>query len=79
MKLLILLSLLSFNCLAQEVNECGQTREEWTFANIKCLEIRGDSVAESLFDEDKPLIIEDSMTMEQFEEEWELEIENEAQ
>jgi hypothetical protein len=79
MKLLLLLSLLSFNCLAQELNECGQTKEEWTFANIKCLEVSGGYVSESLFDADKPLIIEDSMTMEQFEEEWELETENEAQ
>ena len=37
----LLLVLLSFNCLAQEViNECGQTKDQWTFDNVKCLEIR---------------------------------------
>lgn len=69
----LLLCLLSFNCLAQEVtNECGQTKDQWTFDNVKCLEIRGGHVAESFFNPDNPSIVEDSMTIEEFEEEWEL-------
>ena len=70
---ILLLFLLSFNCLAQELNECGQTRDEWTFDNVKCLEVRGDHVAESFFNPDKPYIIEDvGIAIEELEEEWEL-------
>lgn len=70
----LLLVLLSFNCLAQEViNECGQTKDQWTFDNVKCLEVRGDHVAESFFNPDNPSIIEDiGITIEELEEEWEL-------
>jgi hypothetical protein len=73
MKLLLLISLLSFNCLAQEViNECGQTRDEWTFDNVKCLEVRDSQVVESYFNGDVPTLAYDLLTIEQFEEEWEL-------
>jgi hypothetical protein len=73
MKLLLLISLLSFNCLAQEdINECGQTRDEWAFDNVKCLEVRDSQVVESYFSGDVPALAYDLLTIEQFEEEWEL-------
>jgi len=72
MKLLLLISLLSFNCLAQEVtNECGQTKDEWTFDNVKCIEVRGDQVIESYFNGDTHALAYDLLTIEQLEEEWE--------
>ena len=82
MKLLLLLSLLSFNCLAQEVvNECGQTKQEWQFQVIRCLEVRGNEVAESVFNLEtgEPEIDPHVMTVEDFENDWERVDENEAQ
>jgi hypothetical protein len=69
---ILLLFLLSFNCLAQELNECGQTRDEWTFDNVKCLEVKGSQIVESYFNGDIPTLAYDLLTLEQFEEEWEI-------
>lgn len=74
MKLLLLLSLLSFNCLAQEViNECGQTMDEWRVQPVRCLEVRGNEVAESIFNLEtgEPEIDPRVMTVEDFENDWE--------
>lgn len=69
----LLLFLLSFNCLAQEnINECGQTRHEWAFENVKCLEVIEGQVIESYFSGDVPALAYDLLTIKQFEEEWEL-------
>ena len=76
MKLLLLLSLLSFNCLAQEVvNECGQTIDEWRVQPVRCLEVRGNEVAESVFNFEtgEPELTEYAMTVEELERDWELE------
>jgi hypothetical protein len=70
----LFLVLLSFNCLAQEVtNECGQTREQWTFDTIRCLTVIGNEVVESHFDlETKELELSyNVMTLEELEEQWE--------
>ena len=72
MKVLLFLSLLSFNCLAQEVvNECGQTKDEWAFGDIKCIEISGSQIVESYFNGDVPALAYDIMTIKELEEEWE--------
>jgi hypothetical protein len=69
----LLLVLLSFNCLAQEViNECGQTRLEWTYDNVRCFQVHGSQVVESYFIGDSPNLAYDIFTIEQLEEEWEL-------
>jgi hypothetical protein len=69
----LLLGLLSFNCLAQEnINECGQTRHEWAFENVKCLEVREGQVIESYFNGDVPTFAYDILTIKQLEEQWEI-------
>ena len=70
----LLLGLLSFNCLAQDITtECGQTKDEWTFQNIRCLRVIGDEVAESGFDLEtgEVELSYRVMTVEEFEEQWE--------
>ena len=71
----LLLVLLSFNCLAQEViNECGQTKDQWTFNMIRCLRVVGNEVAESHFDlqTGELEISYNVMTVDEFEQDWEL-------
>ena len=70
-KLLILL--LSFNCLAQELNECGQTKEEWYAEDIRCFEVREEKIYESRFVTDEKNAIESffHMTVEELETEYE--------
>lgn len=69
--------LLSFNCLAQEeiVNECGQTRSEWSFQDTRCMEISDGQVVESFFSffsGAEPVVTVGVMTIEELEEQWEL-------
>ena len=66
--------LLSFNCLAQEeiMNECGQTRSEWSIQDTRCMEISDGQVVESYFIGDVPNLAYDLITLEQLEEQWEL-------
>lgn len=71
----LLLVLLSFNCLAQEVtNECGQTREQWIFNTIRCLTVIGNEVVESNFDLEtgESELSYNVMTVDEFEQDWEL-------
>lgn len=69
----LFLCLLSFNCLAQEnTNECGQTKSEWAFSNIKCIEVRDNQVIESYFNGDITNLAYDLITLKQLEEQWEL-------
>ena len=70
----LLLCLISFNCLAQDITtECGQTKEQWTFEIIRCLTIVGNEVIESGFDLEtgEPEMMYNVMTLEEFEEQWE--------
>lgn len=65
-----ILYLISFNCLAQEItNECGQTKKEWFDEDIRCFEVRGDSVAESYFvvNSDHPVVIVTEQSVDEFE------------
>jgi hypothetical protein len=70
-KLLILL--LSFNCLAQELNECGQTKEEWYEDDIRCFEVSNGRIYESHFLTTDPRPIENffHITPEELETEYE--------
>lgn len=70
-KLLILL--LSFNCLAQELNECGQTKEDWYGGDVRCFEVREEKIYESRFATDKANPIESffHITPEELETEYE--------
>lgn len=73
MKFLLFLLILSFNCLAQEeiVNECGQTRSEWSFQDTRCMEISDGQVSESFFMFAEPVVTVGVMTIEELEEQWE--------
>jgi hypothetical protein len=46
---ILLFLLLSFNCLAVELNECGMTKEEYFNGDIRCFEVREGMVYESIF------------------------------
>lgn len=45
----LFLLLLSFNCLAEELNECGMTKEEYFHTDIRCFEVKEGMVYESIF------------------------------
>lgn len=73
MKYLFLVSL-SLNCFAQEIiNECNQTKDQWTYEIIRCLSIEENEVIESGFDLEtgEPEMYYNVMTIEELQEQWE--------
>jgi hypothetical protein len=76
MKLLPFILLLSFNCFAQELNECGMTREECLESDIRCFEVRDEIVYESFFGmfgmkDRQSIITTSSITLEELETDYE--------
>ena len=73
MKTLLLLLLLSFNCLAEELNECGMTKEEYFNGDIRCFEVKEGMVYESIFGikDEYPMITNTGLALEKLETDYE--------
>jgi hypothetical protein len=71
MKLLFIL-FVSANCMSVEVNECGMTQAQMIKQQLRCFEVSGDEVYESVFDNGYSFIVKTNLTVAQLSNEFDI-------